>query len=73
PHGAVIRALGPVLILVPVPQHRPAATRAAHRRLGAVLPVLGVAVIAACIPCYGLPLAGEIAKAKRRRARGHQR
>ncbi|MER7812201.1 TMEM175 family protein [Streptomyces sp900116325] len=40
--------------------------------LGALLPVLGVAVIAAFIPYYWLPIAGEIAKAERRRGRGDQ-
>jgi uncharacterized membrane protein len=40
--------------------------------LGAVLPILGLAVIAAFIPYYWLPIAGEIAKAKRRHDRdGH--
>jgi TMEM175 potassium channel family protein len=38
--------------------------------LGTVLPVLGLAVIAAFIPYYWLPIAGEIAKAKRRHDRG---
>jgi hypothetical protein len=38
--------------------------------LGTVLPVLGLAVIAALIPYYWLPIAGEIAKAKRRHDRG---
>jgi TMEM175 potassium channel family protein len=33
--------------------------------LGALLPILGVAVIAAFIPYYWLPIAGEIARAKR--------
>jgi uncharacterized membrane protein len=37
--------------------------------LGAVLPALGVAVIAAFIPYYWLPIPGEIAKTRRRRAR----
>ena len=32
--------------------------------LGALLPVLGMAVIAAFIPCYWLPIRGEIASAK---------
>jgi uncharacterized membrane protein len=36
--------------------------------LGAVLPALGLAVIAAFIPYYWLPIAGEISKRKRRRA-----
>ena len=40
--------------------------------LGALLPPLGVAVIAAFIPYYWLPIAGEIAKAKRRRDRRSQ-
>lgn len=35
--------------------------------LGAVLPVLGVIVIAAFIPYYWLPIAGEIARIRRRR------
>ena len=35
--------------------------------LGAVAPVLGVAVIAAFIPYYCLPIRGEIARAKPRR------
>ncbi|MFJ8363850.1 TMEM175 family protein [Streptomyces sp. NPDC093984] len=35
--------------------------------LGALLPVLGVAVISAFIPYYWLPIAGELAKARRRR------
>jgi uncharacterized membrane protein len=35
--------------------------------LGAFMPALGVAVIAAFIPYYWLPIAGEIAKARRRR------
>jgi TMEM175 potassium channel family protein len=35
--------------------------------LGALLPPLGVAVIAAFIPYYWLPIAGEIARVKRRR------
>jgi uncharacterized membrane protein len=38
--------------------------------LGALLPALGLAVIAAFIPYYWLPIAGEVAKAKRRRDRG---
>ncbi|MER6978036.1 TMEM175 family protein [Streptomyces carpinensis] len=37
--------------------------------LGALLPVLGMAVIAAFIVYYWLPIAGEIAEAKRRRHR----
>ncbi|WP_432176313.1 TMEM175 family protein [Streptomyces sp. Tue6028] len=40
--------------------------------IGAVLPVLGVAVIAAFIPYYWLPIAGEIARVKRRRGRGNR-
>jgi uncharacterized membrane protein len=40
--------------------------------LGALLPALGVGVIAAFIPYYWLPIAGEIAKAKRRRDRRSQ-
>lgn len=40
--------------------------------LGAVLPALGVAVIAAFIPFYWLPIPGEIARAKRRRGWGRQ-
>jgi uncharacterized membrane protein len=40
--------------------------------LGALLPALGIAVIAAFIPYYWLPIAGEIAKAKRRRNRRSQ-
>ena len=35
--------------------------------VGAFVPALGVAVIAAFIPFYWLPIAGEIAKARRRR------
>jgi hypothetical protein len=35
--------------------------------LGALLPVLGMAVIAAFIPCYWPPIRGEIAGAKPRR------
>jgi uncharacterized membrane protein len=38
--------------------------------LGAWLPVLGVAVIAAFIPFYWLPIAGEVARAKRWRDGG---
>jgi uncharacterized membrane protein len=38
--------------------------------LGALLPALGLAVIAAFVPYYWLPIAGEVAKAKRRRNRG---
>jgi hypothetical protein len=40
--------------------------------LGALLPALGVAVIAAFIAFYWLPIAGEIAEAKRRRDRRSQ-
>lgn len=40
--------------------------------LGALLPALGVAVIAAFIPFYWLPIRGEIARAKPRRERGGQ-
>ncbi|MEV8569820.1 hypothetical protein AB0436_30425 [Streptomyces sp. NPDC051322] len=40
--------------------------------LGALLPALGVAVIAAFIFYYWLPIGGEIAKVKRRRSRGDQ-
>ncbi|MEV0185210.1 TMEM175 family protein [Streptomyces sp. NPDC050625] len=40
--------------------------------LGALLPVLGVAVISAFILYYWLPIAGEIAKARRRRDRRDQ-
>ncbi|MFE2718940.1 TMEM175 family protein [Streptomyces mirabilis] len=40
--------------------------------LGALVPVLGVAVIAAFIIYFWLPIAGEIAEAKRRRRRGHR-
>ncbi|SCE83550.1 Uncharacterized membrane protein [Micromonospora coriariae] len=41
--------------------------------LGALVPVLGVAVITALIPFYWLPIAGEIARPKRRRgARGRE-
>ncbi|MFF0371293.1 TMEM175 family protein [Micromonospora sp. NPDC005087] len=38
--------------------------------LGALVPVLGVAVITALIPFYWLPIAGEIARPKRRRGGG---
>ncbi|MFG2826883.1 TMEM175 family protein [Streptomyces sp. NPDC048434] len=41
--------------------------------LGALLPVLGLVVIAAFIPYYWLPIAGEIAKVKRRHGRGSNR
>jgi uncharacterized membrane protein len=40
--------------------------------LGALLPALGVAVIAAFIPYYWLPIPGEIARAKRQRHGGAQ-
>lgn len=40
--------------------------------LGALVPVLGVAVIAAFILYFWLPIAGEIPAAKRRRQRGHR-
>ncbi len=40
--------------------------------LGALLPALGVAVIATFIPYYWLPISGEIAKARRRRHRRGQ-
>ncbi|HEY3199488.1 MAG TPA: TMEM175 family protein [Actinomycetes bacterium] len=40
--------------------------------IGAFLPALGLAVIAAFIPYYWLPIAGEVAKAKRRHDRGAQ-
>jgi len=40
--------------------------------LGILLPVLGLAVIAAFIPYYWLPIRGEIARMKRRRAGGHE-
>jgi hypothetical protein len=40
--------------------------------LGALLPVLGIAVIAAFIPYYWLPIRGEIASAKPRRDRRGQ-
>ncbi|MGW6359518.1 hypothetical protein ACWFR5_31190 [Streptomyces sp. NPDC055092] len=39
--------------------------------LGALLPVLGLAVIAACILYYWLRNASEIPATKRRRHRGH--
>ncbi|MFE9355048.1 hypothetical protein ACFYPB_12775 [Streptomyces olivaceoviridis] len=38
--------------------------------LGALLPVLGVAVIGAFILYYWLPIAGEIAKVRPRRGHG---
>ena len=40
--------------------------------VGAVLPALGIAVIAAFIPFYWLPIRGEIARAKHRRGQGRQ-
>ena len=40
--------------------------------LGALLPTLGVAVIAAFIPYYWLPIPGEIARAKRRHHSSNQ-
>jgi uncharacterized membrane protein len=40
--------------------------------LGALLPALGVAVIAAFIPFYWLPISGEIAQGRRRRSRGNE-
>ncbi|MGW4772926.1 hypothetical protein ACWEO2_33430 [Nocardia sp. NPDC004278] len=40
--------------------------------LGVVLPILGLAVIAAFIPFYWLPISGETARAKRRCARRGQ-
>jgi uncharacterized membrane protein len=40
--------------------------------LGALLPALGVAVIAAFIPFYWLPISGEIGRARRRRDRGNE-
>lgn len=40
--------------------------------LGALLPILGMAVIAAFIPYYWLPIRGELARAKARRDRGDQ-
>jgi uncharacterized membrane protein len=40
--------------------------------LGALLPVLGMAVIASVIPSYWLPIRGEIASAKPRRGGGGQ-
>ena len=43
---------------------------AAGTLLGAVLPALGVAVIAAFIPFYWLPIPGEITRTKCRRGRG---
>ena len=45
---------------------------AAGTLLGVLLPVLGIAVIAAFIPYYWLPIRGEIASAKPRRDRGGQ-
>ena len=40
--------------------------------LGALLPALGVAVIAAFSPFYWLPIPGEITRVKRRHDRGSQ-
>jgi uncharacterized membrane protein len=40
--------------------------------LGALLPVLGMAVIAAFVPYYWLPIRGEVARAKPRRDGGGQ-
>ncbi|MGW2938746.1 hypothetical protein ACWDA7_44920 [Streptomyces sp. NPDC001156] len=40
--------------------------------LGALFPVLGVAVIAAFVLYYWLPITGEIAEVQRRRHRGHR-
>ncbi|MGJ5748664.1 hypothetical protein [Streptomyces puniciscabiei] len=40
--------------------------------LGALLPLLGVAVIAAFNLYYWLPMAGEITEVRRRRHRGHR-
>ncbi|MGW3915217.1 TMEM175 family protein [Streptomyces sp. NPDC005070] len=40
--------------------------------LGALVPVLGVAVISAFVLYYWLPITGEIARARRRRDRGRQ-
>ncbi|WP_244189249.1 TMEM175 family protein [Streptomyces incarnatus] len=45
---------------------------AAGTLLGALLPVLGVAVIAAFILYYWLPIAGEITEVRRRRHRGRR-
>jgi hypothetical protein len=45
---------------------------AAGTLLGVLLPVLGIAVIAAFIPYYWLPIRGEIASPKPRRGRGGQ-
>ena len=45
---------------------------AAGTLLGALLPALGIAVIAAFIPYYWLPIAGEIVHGKPRRDRGSQ-
>jgi hypothetical protein len=45
---------------------------AAGTLLGALIPVLGVAMIGAFIIYYWLPVAGEISAAKRRRHRGHR-
>jgi uncharacterized membrane protein len=40
--------------------------------LGILLPALGLAVIAAFIPYYWLPIRGEIARMKRQRAKDHR-
>jgi TMEM175 potassium channel family protein len=40
--------------------------------LGILLPALGLAVIAAFIPYYWLPIHGEIARMKRQRAKDHR-
>ena len=48
------------------------AFRTGHGQRTAVLPILGIAVIAAFIPYYWLPIRGEIASAKPRRDRGGQ-
>ena len=45
---------------------------AAGTLLGVLLPVLGIAVIAAFIPYSWLPIRGEIASPKPRRGRGGQ-
>ncbi|WP_330342198.1 TMEM175 family protein [Streptomyces sp. NBC_00557] len=45
---------------------------AAGTLLGTLLPLLGVAVIAAFILYYWLPIAGEITEARRRHHRGHR-
>lgn len=46
--------------------------RATGTLLGAFVPVLGMAVIAAFVPYYWLPIGGEIARAERRRRRGRR-